>query len=68
MFGDHVADGRGAFSAIERTAMVRLDGVGAAGARFDGLTDGRAVDTIANANDHENDLQNLRMIVKCMPR
>jgi hypothetical protein len=63
MLGDHVADHCGAFSAIELAAMVRLDGIRAARARFHGFADGPAIDSVAHADDHENYLQQLRMIV-----
>jgi len=44
--------------------MMLLDRLRAARTGFYGLSDPSFIDTAADANDHENDLQRVRMIVK----
>lgn len=63
LLGNHFANRGGALAAIELAAMVGLYSFGAARAGIHGLADRPAVDTIANANDHANHLQQLRMSV-----
>ena len=52
------------FSTIETAAMVGLYRVRATRASFDGFADPFFIYAATDANDHENDLHSLRMIVK----
>lgn len=45
--------------------MMCLHGIWAAGTRMDSGAHTRFINSTANANDHENELQSLQMIVKC---
>tara|TARA_R110000851_G_scaffold97967_3_gene212207 strand:- start:1642 stop:2028 length:387 start_codon:yes stop_codon:yes gene_type:complete len=56
LFGDDLADGAAAFSALELAPVMRLHGFGAAGPGVDGGPDALAVDTVADTDDHENHL------------
>ena len=60
---DHFADGRTALAAIERAAMMRLDGFRAAGTGIHCVANTGIVNASANANDHGSQLAPLRMIV-----
>jgi hypothetical protein len=56
LFGDDLADGAAAFSALELAPVMRLHGFGAARPGVDGGADALAVDTVADTDDHENHL------------
>ena len=60
---DQFADRRPAFAALEAAAMMRLHSFRIVRTGLDGRADALAVQGIADANDHENHLQSLRMIV-----
>ena len=70
--GDHTladagftaTDLRATLAAIEFAAMMRLHSLRRSRARFDSVADTFLVNTAADANDHENDLHHVRMIVK----
>lgn len=62
-FRDHFADGGPAFATLELAAMMRLHSPRAIRTGLDGGAHALAVDGITDANDHENHLQALRMIV-----
>ena len=62
--GNHFAHGAPALSAIELAAMMGLHSFRAPRASFDSFTDAFVINVAADANDHENDLQQVRMIVK----
>lgn len=53
-----------ALSAIELAAMMRLHSLRASRASFNSFANSSFIDIAADANDHENDLQHVRMIVK----
>jgi hypothetical protein len=56
--------GASALAAIEFTSVMRLYRLRAARASFNGFANAFFIDTSADANDHANDLQQVRMIVK----
>lgn len=62
--GDHFADCAPALAAIELAAMMRLHSLRAARTGLDRFANTSFIYTAADANDHENDLQRVRMIVK----
>ena len=62
--GNYFAHGAPALSAIELAAMMGLHSFRAPRASFNGFTDAFFINVAADANDHENDLQHVRMIVK----
>lgn len=61
---DHFAHGAAALPAIEFTSVMRLHSLRRSRASFDSVADTFLVYTAADANDHANDLQPVRMIVK----
>ncbi len=61
---NHFANCAPAFAAIEAASVMFLHGFWAARASFNGFADPGFINTSADANDHENDLQQVRMIVK----
>ena len=61
---DDFAHGAPAFATIEAAAMMGLNGLRATRTGFDSLADPSFIDTAADANDHANHLQHVRMIVK----
>ena len=60
---DQFANRGPAFAALEAAAMMRLHSFRIVRTGLDGRADALAVQGIADANDHENHLQSLRMIV-----
>ena len=63
-FSDHFAHGAPALSAIELAAMMGLHSLWTARTGLDRFADAFVIDIAADANDHANDLQHVRMIVK----
>lgn len=62
--GNDLANRTPALSAIETAAMMRLHRIRTPRAGFNSFAHTFVIDTSADANDHENDLHLVRMIVK----
>ena len=61
---DHFTNGATAFATVKLAAMMGLHGLWAARASVNRFADPSLINTAADANDHANDLQHVRMIVK----
>lgn len=62
--GNDLTDGTTALPTIETAAMMGLHRIRAPRARFNRFAHAFVIDTSADANDHENDVHLVRMIVK----
>ena len=63
-FSNRFTHGATALSAIKAVTMMGLHGLWASRASFHRVANAFFIDIAANANDHANDLQHVRMIVK----